>query len=68
MLSLHAFAFLVASVILLAAESVLIVRALHAAWSPGGDPTRALDAVWTALPGVLVLALLAYAWLTASAA
>ena len=62
---MHSAVFLVASLTLIAAQSVLILRALKAARSPDGDRTQAFDAMWTALPGALVLALLAYSLLNA---
>jgi len=62
---LHSAVFLIASLILIAAQSVLVVRALRAARAPDSNRAQTLDAVWTALPGALVLALLAYSLLNA---
>jgi hypothetical protein len=52
--------FFVAGSVLLVAQSILIARAVHAARSTDGNAVPAADVVWTALPGLMLLVLLAF--------
>ena len=62
-MALQTLIFFVAGVVLLVAQTALIAREVRAARSSAGDATPAVDVLWTALPGVLLLALLAYSLL-----
>jgi hypothetical protein len=55
--------FFLAGSVLLAAQCALVARSVHAARSTEGDATPAVDVLWAALPGVMVLVLLAYSLL-----
>ncbi len=57
---MNTFVFLVAAVVLLAAQSAVIAREVKAARSHDGNRGQSLDAAWAALPGLLILALLAF--------
>ena len=55
--------FLIAGVVLLVAQVVLVVHEVNAARTAGGETRRdghTSDAAWAALPGLLILVLLAY--------
>lgn len=62
-MALQTLVFFVASSVLLVAQSILVVRAVNAARSTNGDTAPAVDALWTALPGFMLLALLTYSLL-----
>lgn len=64
---LQTLVFFVACSVLLVAQSVLVVRAVIAARATNSDTAPAVDALWTALPGLMLLALLAYSLLHAPA-
>jgi hypothetical protein len=55
--------FFVAGSVLLVAQTALIARAVRAARSTEGDATLGVDVLWTALPSLMLLALLAYSLL-----